>query len=566
MDLRCGLHKQEMAKHQLHHHHRRQADMDDSHAAFNALEERKPGTTIATKVATLVSVVYVTASPTFTGSVAGYTTIAPPETTPKAAPSATPTTDSLAEQISSALMASTAATTIVPSASASDTATAILGKPIVATSSPVSADSSVATDASTATAAAATSTVTESAVASQSSSSSGMSGGAIAGIVIGILLAIIALLAVAGLLYRRKKFQESEAYHQAEDEKQNPFADVAAVPPMSARVPPPQSLHLRPTSNFDAEISGAMNDSRAVDLEKAQTPVEPLTTPFAQPAELPQSNHQEIPAPLWIATPTAEDAALAAGAGMMGGAAATTVTQRHNALKPLEIKRASSTTPQPFLGGAMPSPAGTEFSMTSMTPSTVAGGPAGPTNVHRIQLDFKPSMDDELELRAGQLVRLLHEYDDGWVSRLKFVSQRAQLTKSQALCIRLDRSAQGVAPRTCLSARPVKPRSKPPGPPPPGMRVPVQRSMSPGPYGGGPQPANNAPAGERPRANSANNLGEPRNSTPLGPSPLNTSVAQMTPPSIPASDAAQISTPTTPRSSHGVQRKPVPGSTPTPST
>jgi hypothetical protein len=24
-------------------------------------------------------------------------------------------------------------------------------------------------------------------------------------------------------------------------------------------------------------------------------------------------------------------------------------------------------------------------------------------------------MDDELELRAGQLVRLLHEYDDGWV-------------------------------------------------------------------------------------------------------------------------------------------------------
>jgi hypothetical protein len=25
-------------------------------------------------------------------------------------------------------------------------------------------------------------------------------------------------------------------------------------------------------------------------------------------------------------------------------------------------------------------------------------------------------MNDELELHAGQLVRLLHEYDDGWVS------------------------------------------------------------------------------------------------------------------------------------------------------
>lgn len=50
-----------------------------------------------------------------------------------------------------------------------------------------------------------------------------------------------------------------------------------------------------------------------------------------------------------------------------------------------------------------------------------AGGSAnaaarGPNNVHRVQLDFKPSMDDELELRSGQLVRMLHEYDDGWVS------------------------------------------------------------------------------------------------------------------------------------------------------
>ena len=32
----------------------------------------------------------------------------------------------------------------------------------------------------------------------------------------------------------------------------------------------------------------------------------------------------------------------------------------------------------------------------------------------------------------------------------------------KALCIRLDRSQQGVAPRTCLSTRPVKPRAKGP--------------------------------------------------------------------------------------------------------
>lgn len=44
------------------------------------------------------------------------------------------------------------------------------------------------------------------------------------------------------------------------------------------------------------------------------------------------------------------------------------------------------------------------------------GPPPGPNNVHRVQLDFKPSMQDELELKAGTLVRMLHEYDDGWVS------------------------------------------------------------------------------------------------------------------------------------------------------
>jgi hypothetical protein len=30
-------------------------------------------------------------------------------------------------------------------------------------------------------------------------------------------------------------------------------------------------------------------------------------------------------------------------------------------------------------------------------------------------MDFNPTMEDELGLRAGQHVRMLHEYDDGWV-------------------------------------------------------------------------------------------------------------------------------------------------------
>lgn len=46
-----------------------------------------------------------------------------------------------------------------------------------------------------------------------------------------------------------------------------------------------------------------------------------------------------------------------------------------------------------------------------------AGGPAD-SSVHRVQLDFTPTLEDEMELHRGQVVRLLHEYDDGWVSQV----------------------------------------------------------------------------------------------------------------------------------------------------
>ena len=41
-------------------------------------------------------------------------------------------------------------------------------------------------------------------------------------------------------------------------------------------------------------------------------------------------------------------------------------------------------------------------------------------NVYRVQMDYAPAMEDELDIRAGQMIRLLHEYDDGWVSFLFF--------------------------------------------------------------------------------------------------------------------------------------------------
>lgn len=145
------------------------------------------------------------------------------------------------------------------------------------------------------------------------------------------------------------------------------------------------------------------------------------------------------------------------------------------------------------------------------------------------------------------------------------------LTSSQVLCYDLkDPSKKGVCPRTCLSTRPVKPRGAPRGypngAPPPAGTPPIgrtaspapsnnvnarsaspalnpgaspnmtKRSMSPGPYGGGPQPAPN-PAYLRQRSNSAGDARQ-RPNAPLRSSPMNpnnTAVSQASSQTLPQS-------------------------------
>jgi hypothetical protein len=158
----------------------------------------------------------------------------------------------------------------------------------------------------------------------------------------------------------------------------------------------------------------------------------------------------------------------------------------------------------------------------------------------------------------------------------------------QALCVRMDRSQQGVAPRSCLSARPVKPRAGPlpPGASSPGMRAfppsqqpprpfsagsgrpasgalgpkkrfsppQQQRSMSPGPYGGGPkQPAVGGAKmmaeNLRPRSNSSGDL------------PLKT-VAPLAPAPSPLGGNPSVERAPSPAASErlgSMTRKPVPG-------
>ncbi|PPJ59441.1 hypothetical protein CBER1_02434 [Cercospora berteroae] len=308
--------------------------------------------------------------------------------------------------------------------------------------------------------------------ATADSSSEGMTGGAKAGLAFGII-AIIAC--AAGLVYfccwRRKK----PANPDATNEKHRSFADVGArraeangglsggmsggMNPvafapgagMAAAAANKRSststehsartastaprLSLRPVTQFlpmlgDNKNNGLANTNEKRNSAWERTPSNNGSDPFADATVMSEKQARADSPP---ANPFDEQrrsnesgngAAAAAGAVAAAGAIAA---HGHRDSEPSTPRSAHG----PPGGARGPPP------------------PGQPNNVHRVQLDFKPSMDDELELISGALVRLLHEYDDGW-----------------ALCITMDRSKQGVAPRTCLSKLPVKPR--PQGPPPPG--------------------------------------------------------------------------------------------------
>lgn len=307
----------------------------------------------------------------------------------------------------------------------------------------------------------------------EKSSSGGMSGGAKAGLAIGVLLAVAALAGLIFFCMRRRRTHRNESYSKTFDEKASFGSDGAAAGlARSASVQTATTsrsaprLSLRPVTQFLPDLAAQRKSggnllavaggparhnaptSNAADVERAATgnhnshPADPFgnhaaisekapvensvnsaANPFGNHAEVPRqltnaSREPEVvpPAPLRIRTPTPDGKNAAETGALVAGAAGATAAQRQYAPKPLNLSpsRPASPAQSNHLDGGMPSPAGTEFSMTPASPGSFPPGQP-PSNVHRIQLDFKPSMDDELSLRAGQLVRLLHEYDDGWV-------------------------------------------------------------------------------------------------------------------------------------------------------
>ncbi|KAF2848288.1 hypothetical protein T440DRAFT_491385 [Plenodomus tracheiphilus IPT5] len=428
---------------------------------------------------------------------------------------------------------------------------------MVATKEPIPSAASTAT----AGLASVTAAISATASAAADAKEEGMSTGAKAGLALGVLLAFCAILTGILLIYRRKKKQMAAA--QAENEKIDlhnaappppPQIHVAAATAPSIRTNRTAStaprLSLRPVTQFDPafndqnksggnllnvaaaggaaaqahnrgqsderpssswESPGAVNAPTANpfnDPEGRSGP--PSANPFGNSAAV-EPHHAGIPdsppnnSPLHSTQPSKDFAnpGRAIAAAELSAGPMSSQSNEFPAPPPKSangsIAPASPARTEEFPASPGPAPTGALPVAGALAGSRPQSPAPGPDNVHRVQLDFKPSMQDELDLYAGQLVRMLHEYDDGW-----------------ALCIRMDRSQQGVVPRTCLSKHPVKPRTGPPrqGPPPPGMRgPPIRSAMGPG---GIPQPRPLSPGSGRnsPHPPSGRNSPGPRQMPP----------------------------------------------------
>ncbi|KAL1888543.1 hypothetical protein Sste5346_009499 [Sporothrix stenoceras] len=626
--------------------------------AFDPSDDKDSKTTTSTtpkaeKTKTEKKTVLTTDAPsTYTGPLTTKTT-----STKAAAKTTTPTTTAEKTTTTKSSSKTTEKTTAKTTAKTTNTAKG-LPTSIAATTAGTT-DTKLALDTTQPTTTSATVTSAAASATNTATASTGTSTAAKAGIAIGVLAGVFFVFAIVFFLFRKHR-KQVEARRIADDEKVNgPFADSAAIggvqqkqsrlslkpvaqflggagagaaagaaansqydsgfpsrrqsrganiamrdqPPMSARSQQPGSAWDRPNTGNDG------NNPFGDGAQRLNSPFSPGQHGF--PGMGPPSPDANGVSPISPGSAGVAFAGGAAAGAVAGGMLTRKASTRKDGPNALDLTLAA---PNNNLGPVPPSPAGTEYSMHSIAPGAAmdasaggaaiaaAGGPAVST-VHRVQLDFKPTLEDELELRAGQLVRLLHEYDDGW-----------------ALCIRLDRSKQGVVPRTCLSTRPVKPRppqnggrAGPPvnpsgrpmtpqgGPRGPGRMGPgpmgVPASMMPGqgarpqspamnrpntpqggppsqmmnngqmrpqsPYGGPPGgPRSASPAGARSMSPAPGSIGRPQSPAelPSGPanngsrpqSPAGASVRKVTPPG-PSPMSQQM------RPTNSIGRKPVPG-------
>ncbi|KAH7328088.1 hypothetical protein B0I35DRAFT_472838 [Stachybotrys elegans] len=267
----------------------------------------------------------------------------------------------------------------------------------------------------------------------------GISTGAQAGIAFGVLGGFFVIGLIVYFIFSRRRKQAEERRRQEDKEKVPDLTDfgpavtsrdLPSTPVERLAVDKPLPL---PVATLDPKAPRASTYSNPFDNEfDAVSSIHPSDRSLAMRSRSPSpiSLDEALPRPpVPTAITTDRVAPLARKASLRNG---PTVAPALSGAFDFEFSS------NPFGNG----PFGNEHAIGAFIseeePPTPTDGP-----VHRVQLDFKPTLEDEMSLKAGQLVRLLHEFDDGW-----------------ALCSRFDKSEQGVIPRTCLSARPVRPRQE----------------------------------------------------------------------------------------------------------
>ncbi|KAK8242468.1 hypothetical protein IWZ00DRAFT_377454 [Phyllosticta capitalensis] len=232
----------------------------------------------------------------------------------------------------------------------------------------------------------------------------------------------------------------SPGMHGAANPAQDPFRDPATAMPSAWERRGAANAANDPSNPFGnhAEIDNAVDrDAVALDTPTA------LQTPAAEfPPMPPQTQNASPPVPRNENVGAAGAIAGAAAAGLAPGALRAAAGNNKSDMS-VNTNLSGSTVAthhppragEPEVPQVPPSPG----------PAPVGAPPSTPDSdrIHRVQLDFMPSMADELEVKVGELVRLIHAYDDGW-----------------CMCVRFDRSASGVVPRSCMSEQPVKPMRK----------------------------------------------------------------------------------------------------------
>lgn len=297
-----------------------------------------------------------------------------------------------------------------------------------------------------------------------------MSTGAKAGIAIGII-AVIGVLAVLLLWLLGKKKKEREAQANKDNEKSAYTAGAPPATEMVNRSPTVSSaiaprLSLRPVSRMLPEFTqpsrgrlsggnllktvGESGPASARNLSPSPQPRGPSPTPrptqrenpFADPQNPFADPEKPLAAPVHaapthfaVSTPPAGPTPVAPIVAAAGASTADAVASQAGSdpiPTPAQIQApapapeaTSALAAEPAIV-AVPGPQAAPKEAPPSTPVAAVAGAAAANaspaneqsqgNVYRVLMDFAPSMDDELELKNGQLVRMLHEYDDGWVS------------------------------------------------------------------------------------------------------------------------------------------------------